>query len=397
MKNLFLCFVCLFLTLYSLTFAQAGEYRIYGYISTVENNVLSGYITWGNNQLYWTDLFQAQKPVNPYAHYFSPEDGVTFFNEGSISTVPPQHLFACRFGNIKSIILSGFNQITLQTQKGYEFFLEKGHFNDINIPLIVQISEQETVKIPWEKIAKIEFTSSPDSFCPPLSVPITGILQTKQGIYKGLISWNNKKTITDVFKAKTKQGEIHIPFAQIKKIAKIPDHYQLILKNGKEFDLQTIDNFKKITVNMPNTGRVTISAAQLEALTIEEIQLPSYSDFSEQTLLSGEILTRKGEKVKGQMVYDLDEGMNFELLDGENDNIEYKIPFKYLKSIEPKNYKYSYITLTNGAALSLGDSADVNSENSGILIIPEKSIPVYIPWKEISRITFEHQHFSPSR
>ena len=67
---------------------------------------------------------------------------------------------------------------------------------------------------------------------------------------------------------------------------------------------------------MPNIGIVTIPASKLESLNIEEIPLPSYADFSDQTPLYGEILTRKGEKIKGRLAYDLDEAMNFELLEG---------------------------------------------------------------------------------
>ena len=83
--------------------------------------------------------------------------------------------------------------------------------------------------------------------------------------------------------------------------------------------------------------------------------------------------------------------MNFEILDGNNDNIIYEIPFKFVSSIEPKNYKYSFVTLTKGGSLSLGDSPDVNNENSGMLVFPDTGIPTYIPWKEIKLITFKEK------
>lgn len=394
MKKKLFYLICLFSGLSASLGAQNCDYRIYGHISTVDNQELSGYITWGSKQLYWTDLFQALKPKNPYARYFKPEDGIIFNNSAGTSMVPPQHIFACRFGNIKTIELSGANEIILQIQQGYRIPLKKGSFKDINTPLILQISAEEEIKVPWEKIAKIEFDSSPHSFFPPLAHPISGSVQTKQGIYKGLISWNKQKTLADILKAQIAQGEIKINFSQIKKIMKTENGYRLILKNGEERKLKAINNFHEITVNMPNTGIVKIPAHKLESLSIEEIPLPSYADFSDQMPLYGEILTRKGEKVKGRLAYDLDEAMNFELLEGENDNIAYVIPFKYLQSIEPKNYKYSYITLTNGAALSLGDSVDVDAKNSGILVFPENSIPLYVPWKEIRLITFKNQPLS---
>lgn len=151
MKNLLFGFICLISGMSSSVFAQNCSYRIYGHISTVDNEKFSGYITWGKNQLYWTDLFQALKPKNPYAHYFKPEDGVLFNHSGKTSSVPPQHIFACRFGDIKTIELSGINQINLHIQSGYQILLKKGSFKDINTPISLQISAQEEIEIPWEK------------------------------------------------------------------------------------------------------------------------------------------------------------------------------------------------------------------------------------------------------
>ena len=47
--------------------------------------------------------------------------------------------------------------------------------------------------------------------------------------------------------------------------------------------------------------------------------------------------TRDGLSLEGVLVYDLDEAMDFELLDGQNGNISYRVPFKYVQEIEPKN------------------------------------------------------------
>ena len=94
MKNLLFGFICLISGMSSSVFDQNCSYRIYGHISTLDNDKFSGYITWGKNQLYWTDLFQALKPKNPYAHYFKHEDGVLFNQSFKKYSVKPKHIFA---------------------------------------------------------------------------------------------------------------------------------------------------------------------------------------------------------------------------------------------------------------------------------------------------------------
>lgn len=143
---------------------------------------------------------------------------------------------------------------------------------------------------------------------------------------------------------------------------------------------------------MPNIGSVSIPQSNFEMLEIvplQSVDLLSYNDFKKPRRLSGEVETRDGRKVSGNIAYDLDEAMDFEILDGKNDNITYRIPFKYIQSVEPKNYKYSFITLRNGSTLSLGDSPDVNETNSGVIVFSSGQTPVYIPWKEIKQITFQ--------
>ena len=127
----------------------------------------------------------------------------------------------------------------------------------------------------------------------------------------------------------------------------------------------------------------------MELIPLKAVDLLTYDEFKAPNRLSGEVLLRNGQTLKGTIAYDLDESMDFEILDGKNDDISYRIPFKFVRSIEPKNYKYSFITLRNGSTLSLGDSPDVNETNSGLLVFPEGEIPVYIPWKEIKLITLQ--------
>lgn len=174
------------------------------------------------------------------------------------------------------------------------------------------------------------------------------------------------------------------------------NHYKGIYAlehNPKAFfpNTSVLEPMENVMINMPNTGLVTVTINrfnELEMIPLSELTLLSYDDFAAPEAIKGEVITRNNEKISGSLAYDLDENMNFEVLDGKNNNITYQIPFKYIRSIEPKNYKYSFITLKNGSQLSLGDAPDVNHENSGIIIFGNE-IPVYIPWNEIKAVNIE--------
>lgn len=394
MKNYMTIFLLLFQSLFSA--AETNDYHLYGSISTVDNKTYTGYISWGN-KMYWTDIFRAAKPVNPYAGYFHASDRIFFYNNGNYSTVPPTHVFACRFGNIKTIVPLDHRKAELEIRDGHTITLEKGSYRDIGSPVYLSLSEEENIQIPWEKITRIGFSSPDSTFPVPIShEPICGIVKTNQGIYKGLITWNqDERTQECTLDGYTHQGEKHFPFRQIRQIVKNGKNCKVILQNGETWDMWGSNDVnhsnRGITVSMPHTGNVTFpwsSFELFEATDYRKINFLSYADFGRPYRLYGTVETHKGESFKGYMAYDLDETMIFELLEGKNNSVAYELPFRYIKAIEPKNYQYSFVFLTGGEGLSLGDSVDVNKENSGILLFQEDESPLYIPWKQIKKITF---------
>lgn len=374
----------LFLSLSFVGYSQKYPYRISGQVITVENDTLAGYMNW-NNKILWIDFFQADKTNNPYLTYFSPEYGIT----------PQIHQFICRFGNIQSIRLTGKNRIELQIKDGHYIELKKGNHNDIgqNIKLV---NDSAIFTIPWEQISEVKFMPVSSVKNASLPMPLTGIVQTKQGMYKGAINWNSSQNTFQKPLTGITPFQPNLLFENILQIESYPEKLTLTFQDNTKKSWNKENNiapWKEIaSINMPNIGKVTISSAdlkQLELVPQKEISLLSYEDFSSPKRLQGEIETRNGEKIQGILAYDLDESMDIEVLDGKNSDTYYRIPFKYVSTIEPKNYKYSYITLRNGTGLSLGDSPDVSENNSGIIVFRENQNPVYIPWKEIKRITFQ--------
>lgn len=378
----------------SVCHAEISSYKIFGQITTIDNQQIKGYITWSGKQMYWTDLFYAVKPNNPYASFFK-NSGILFYNNNIKSPVPPNHLFTCRFGNIKSIQQVTYDKIELQVKDGHIIELTKSIYQNSGTPIRIYSEKEGHSVIKWDKISKIEFMEAdlPDNS----NAPITGIVKTSQGIYKGIITWDHdERTLDDLLNGKTSQGEKSIPFRNIQKITKTNNACKVRLKEGYELNMwgtNDVNNQNRgIIVNMPNIGNVRIpwkNFEAFEAVSLNEINTLTYNDFTAPERLYGKVKIKNGQIHQGIIVFDLDEAMNFEILDGCNDNITYEIPFTNIKSIEPKNYKYSFITLSNNETFGLGEKVDVDARNNGLLLFSHQDIPTYIPWKEIEKITFQ--------
>lgn len=375
--------------------AQPSGYRIFGKITTVENKTFTGYITWNDTKRWWIDFFEATKKDNPYTPYFKDRNDVYFMNNNTRSQRPPVHVFTCRFGNISKIRLIATNTIELQIKDGNFIELKKGASNDIG-NTIQLYDGVATHRFRWEQVSEVEFSAPDSTFVASPETPITGIARSTQGMYKGAISYSKKNTANSEIVGWSTSSKISIPFRDITRIQRENSTLTLLLTNGSETKLRSASDFSAtegpLTINMPNIGSVSmpwIKFEQLEMIPMKAIDFPTYNDFGSPQRISGEVTMRNGQKIKGTIAYDLDESMDFELLDGKNDNLSYRIPFKYIQSIEPKNYKFSFITLKSGSTLSLGDAPDVNETNSGLIVFPEGQTPLYIPWKEIKLITLQ--------
>lgn len=272
-------------------------------------------------------------------------------------------------------------------KNGQSYTLKKGASQDIGSGRCL-FNGEETYRIRWEHIAGILFMPADVSVKTPEFPLKAGIVKSSQGIYKGVIYWASSSIFTPE-KIKTRNNM----FAGNPTIRRNRSTLTVTYPDGSS---QTSENTRNsplywnsdLQINMPDIGTVYIpweKFEQLEVIPLSRLQLPTYEDFVPAPL-KGTVTTRQGEKISGTLAYDLDEAWNFEMLDGKNDHINYKIPFQYITSISPKNYKYSYVVLQAGSGLSLGDSPDVNQENSGIIVFPPQQIPLYIPWQEVKEV-----------
>ena len=372
--------------------AQSRVARIYGEVTTVMNKKVCGYITWGKS-LYWTDIFTAGKIENPYMRYREVMGNVRF-SDGQ-RDMPVEHEFSCRFGNIRSIRAIRADRIELGVRGGNLIELDRGRSAVIGNTLSVERNDGKTVNLMWDHISEIIFMAAPDSIAEPKDQPITGIVETPYGIYKGIVQWDmDENSLEALVDGRLDGSVVSVAFKNIRSIESLGNSSRVTLNSGRELNMWGENDVnatnRGIAVNMPSIGQVIVRWAEFKAfksLPIEQVKLLSYDDFAAPVRLTGVVETRDGRVLRGVLAYDLDEAMDFELLDGRNGNLSYRIPFKYIREIEPKNYKYTWIKLAGGSELVLGGECDVTSANVGVLVFRAGEEVVYVRWRDVKRIS----------
>ena len=165
-----------------------------------------------------------------------------------------------------------------------------------------------------------------------------------------------------------------------------------MLKSGRDMYLRgsnDVNSENRGIIVTTEFGRVDIPWREFKKVTFSDApaNLPSYSSFANMKKLSGTLKTTDGKTLSGELIYDLDEEYGFEMLQGEDDNVKYIIPMENIRSIVPKNYEYSTVTMKNGTTVTIGEARDVSEDNDGVLVFTGSGDPTYVLWEDIEEIT----------
>ena len=386
---------------------------IYGEITVKNGDTYQGPIRWGKEEAFWHDMFNSTKDDNEYADLIPDKDlrelkerrdddeggfgnfiRELFGRSRGYSNVTTTHQFVCRFGDIKSMKMWGSDTVLLTFKNGDKTEVTGGS-NDIDTK--IQIIDQKAGKrtLEWENIRKIEFMPVPRALDQTFGEPLYGTVKTDSGNFKGFIQWDHEECLsTDELDGDYKNRDMSIRFGEIKAIEKQRRGSLVTLYSGKDYYLtgsnDVNDDNRGIIINDLQVGKVLVDWDEFIGVEFEKTPgttIPGYNDFIESKTLSGTVETKDGKTFSGRMVYDIDEALDFELISGEHENIQYNLPIRNIAVIEPLRRCCSRITLKNGQSLELEDSRDVDKDNAGLLVWEEDE-PVYVPWRKVEKIKF---------
>lgn len=381
---------------------------IYGKVTTRDGESYQGPLRWGKEEVYWTDFFNASKPENEYLDYLSREDYQELKRNKDIGNRMAiwvsnrwgdwddtfTHQFVCQFGELKSIKIYRRNDVKVELRDGTTMDLNGRGYNDIGSKIRILDEELGEIKLEWDRIQLIEFLKTPNSLDQTFGDPLYGTVETDYGSFTGFIQWDHDERVSeDKLDGDTYDGDLSIAFGKIKSIESMGNRCEVILKSGRNLMLRGSNDVNGdndgIIVTLPKIGRVDIPWREFVKVTFSSPpnQIKGFDDFQKRSPLRGIVKTRD-QTIEGEIIYDLDESSTIEILHGEQNRIEYLLPFRNIKSIEPKTYRYSEVVLKNGDRLRLEESQDVSDKNNGILVL-EDGDPSYLPWYKIESIVFK--------
>jgi hypothetical protein len=177
-------------------------------------------------------------------------------------------------------------------------------------------------------------------------------------------------------------------FGNIKEIVPTGDDIYLKLKNGLELELEGegyTDIGGKVQVLDEEIGVVNINWENVDR--IEFLPAPNKLEQVFGLPLYGTVEGVRNEKFTGFILWDNDERVLSDKLDGDGRDGDVSIKFSDIASIA-KAGDGSEVTLKSGRSLFLRGSNDVNSENRGVWVVDPDYGIIKFSWKAFRQVTF---------
>jgi hypothetical protein len=410
-------------TLFSFSAFSQDEGFIFGKVTTIDNQTYEGPIRWGKEEVYWVDIFNAQKEGNENLKFLSNEDIAkleerdddnSFFKIRSYGLCFPGkrgsrnyssswnsnaycHQFALSFGEIKSISPKKRQMAEIELQSGLKFTVNGSGFNDLDADVSVLDKEIGEIAIEWNRIQKVEFKSTPSKLSAKFGEPLIGTVETFQGNFYGAIQWDKEERLsTDKLDGETEDGKVSVAFEKIKSIERFNNRCKVKMNSGKELEISGTNDVNSdnrgILVVDENGNTIEIPWSEFKRVSFEKTGksiFRKYQDFSNQKEIKALVSGKDGKTQNGKTVIDLDESYNFELFQGKTNDIEYTIPLRNVKKINVLGGGRVEVNLVDGKKLNLRESQDTGDGNQGVLVFGSGAEPFYFSWDDINEIQMQ--------
>jgi hypothetical protein len=312
---------------------------------------------------------------------------------GSSSRIHAQ--FSIPFGHLHSIEPLGRNAALLTLKDGREIEVD-GSSSDIGSGLrgvVIDDAKHGPVKLDWRQIDLVEFRDNPEAKGD--RERLYGTVTTSDESFTGFIVWDRDESMReDILDGESGDEEHEIAFGKIRKIEPVSDEGSRITLVNDESIVLTGTNdvdhsHRGLVITIPGTGSVELEYEQVKSVVFEDAPASRpYSDFDGGRELSGTVQLRRGGSVSGKIVWDRDEANTWELLNGEDGEVDYNIPFDRIRSIKPLGSNASEVVLTDGRTLRLSNSNDVDADNKGLIITQADGTTVELSWDEVRSVDF---------
>ena len=350
----------------------SGANRLYGTVHTVGGEHLTGYIRWDRNEGSWTDLLDANKPM---------ERGGS-----SVSGI--------RFGHVDEIEVLSNRAALFKLKSGEEVEL-RARASDLGTGLRALTIDHDGgshSELRWRDLERVEFEEAP-SDSRPAEGRLFGTLTTRSGMeFTGYIAWDVDEIYSsDVLDGDLDGERLRIPFGAIASIERHASWAALVqLHDGEELILDgradVDDSNSGISVSDPALGQIKVDWDEFESVRFHGADTEDgFSVMDGGGRIEGTVITEDGQQLSGTIRWDRDEAYTWEMLNGSVDDVEFNVEFGMIANIV-KTMAGAEVTLRDGRIFELSESNDVDDGNRGIVVETERR-EVEVEWDDFRQLT----------
>ena len=378
---------------FALPVGAGGE--IYGTIHLEDGCSLTGPIRWDLNEVFWDDVLDAEKQEQVWVEGSSSKVevfGITFGDNDGYWT---HHPFKIQFGNLASLERRGSDRVRAVLKSGEKINVRPAgtDLGESMRGLVVTDRDEGEVELTWDEVDLVEFAAGPGEGLN--AERLYGTVECKARAFTGFISWDKDEALTsDLLNGESNDDEHEIPFGDIQRIERSGSRASRVtLQDGSTLRLEGTndvnDENRGIEVLVPDLGVVKIPWDEFDEVTFQPAP-PSrrYEDFDGGQRLYGTLTDDLGDTYTGYVMWDLDEQYTWEFLDGECDDLEFELPYTWIKSIHRDSRRAAEVELKNGERYLLTDSNDVDNDNKGIVIELPDGDEMEFDWYDFRSLEF---------
>lgn len=386
---------------------------LYGRVTTGGGATYVGRLRFGGDQeALWGHFFNGARNGNPWAvHAGGAPTPIEILGVELGRDRRFDRLFMARFGDIARIDapatgrLFQFNllhgrELRVTMKSGTVFHLDRFAADDFADGVRVWDARRGAVDLDEWQIRSIEFLPTPGIEAAPR--PLRGTVRTAHGDFTGLIQWTREQSLgTDALVGLADDREITVRFDAVHSVTRRSRDSSLVtLIDGRSMVLSGTRGLCQghggISVDDIRYGRVLVSCGAFERIDFSAGGGgPAYDDFPDGRPLTGVVTTRAGRRLRGRLVFDLDESETTETLDAPSHGIDYHIPFGLIASIarvgrQQPGAEGIRVTLHPGEELQLEREGDLSDRHAGMLIFADgRERPAFVPWAEVQQVDFD--------
>lgn len=371
---------------------------LYGTIETTSGNSYTGLLRWGREEAFWDDHFNASKQDEPATgrlprgYKRSPRKVEVFGLEvsGPWERAWSQRQLIVRFGDLAEIRPRGDDRAELVLRNGDTMRIDGGS-NDLGGKITVWDAGVGKIDVDWDRIRSIKFSATP-STARPEGQRLSARVRTLVGEFSGYLQWDKEEALTvDELDGEADDGDVSLPMGRIRSIERRSRRSSRVeLVDGRVLELSGTNDvdssIRGIVVEDARFGRIELPWDVFERADIEIAKDSGrgYDDYPALGEMRAKVTLRDGKTRTGKIAYDLDETYLWEMLNGNQEDVDYDIPFARVKQIRPLGRR-SEVVLDNGQKLRLEGQTDVGDDHAGIAFLDGEGDD-YVAWDEVELV-----------